>query len=87
MPSFGQLLLELDQGSSLDITQTQMRVNISIGDRVVVQCAEGYELASGNSNTPLGGSRSSTVCMETQMWSVDTVDLSCVRQSGKLRII
>ena len=54
---------------------------------MVVQCAEGYELAIGISNIPLGGSRSTIMCMNTGSWSVDTTDLACVKQTGKLGLI
>ena len=80
VPSFGQLLLE---SSNSDITQTQNAVNISAGDRVIIQCAEGYELAIGDASTSQGTSQSILTCMEVGTWSVDITNLACVRQTGK----
>ena len=84
VPSFGQLLLE---SSNSDITQTQSAVNISTGDRVIIQCAEGYELALGDANTLLSASRSSITCMDGGAWSVDITDLACVKQSGEFEVL
>ena len=80
VPLFGQLLLE-----SVDITQTLSVVNISVGDRVVVQCAEGYELVFRDSDRLLGASQSTITCTGGGMWSpADINNLNCVKQSGKL---
>ena len=80
VPLFGQLLLE-----SVDITQTLSMANISVGDRVVVQCAEGYELVFKDSNMLLGASQSTTTCIDGGTWSpADINNLNCVKQSGKL---
>ena len=77
VPSFGQLLLE-----STDITQSQNAVNISEGDAVIVQCAEGYHLVHVNTNTLLGTSFVIR-CGGTGAWSVNVTELVCVKQSGK----
>lgn len=80
VPLFGQLLLE-----SMDITQTLNTVNISVGDRVTVRCADGYELAFRDSNTLLGGTGSITTCTGEGTWSpADINNLICVKRSGKL---
>ena len=80
VPLFGQLLLE-----NVDITQTLSAVNISVGDRVVVQCAEGYELVFKDSNTLLGASQSTTMCTDRGTWLPANINnLNCVKQSGKL---
>ena len=82
VPCFGQLLLE-----SMDITQTLNAVNISVGDRVVVRCAEGYELTFRNSSRPLGASQLTTMCTSGGTWSpADINNLTCMKRSGKLNV-
>ena len=83
VPLFGQLLLD-----STDITRTLNAVNISAGDKVVVRCADGYELVFSDSNLPLGASQSTITCMDGGTWSpTDINNLTCLKQSGKLIIM
>ena len=82
VPLFGQLLQE-----SVDITQTLSMVNISVGDSVLVRCAEGYELVFKDSNTLLGAAQSTTMCTDRGTWlPADINNLNCVKQSGKLYV-
>ena len=77
VPSYGRLLLE-----SADITQSQNAVNISTGDSVVIQCAEGYLLTHTLSNATLSAAQSVTTCSGSGQWTLDIKNLSCVRQTG-----
>ena len=78
VPSFGRLLLERS-----DFTQSQNAVNVSEGDAVTVECAEGYQLTDSGTNTTLSVSQFVTTCQRSGEWSVDISNLACVQQTGK----
>ena len=80
VPSFGQLL-SLESGA--DITQSQSAVNISVGEGVRIQCAEGYTLTHGSTNATLDQSQSTTTCGSSGAWTLDVTDLVCVKENGK----
>ena len=79
-PLFGQLRLE-----NVDITRNLSTVNISVGDTIDFQCADGYELVITDSNMALGSQSITITCTDGGTWLPEDINsLTCVKESGKL---
>ena len=81
-PLFGQLRLE-----NVDITRNLSTVNISVGDGVVFQCADGYELVITDSSMGLGSQSITITCTDGGTWLPEDINsLTCVKESGEFNL-